>query len=216
MIQALISLDGDPNDDENDVNSSEDADLTLPTENAGDDRLEEGDSSFDISTHTVGGNNGPASGSRAGPVAENLRFSVLLSTVLQDAQTRLVFRAQSVLEAEVLHYAPKPEDLEYPEKLRIAKTAEENRGEGEKGQEKGKQREQGQRQGMERKAEAEADSEAMMGVVEEDGMAVFKLPHESVMQDWYPTLKRTLWVLSRLHSYVNVSLHLRQNYGESN
>ncbi|PLW39112.1 hypothetical protein PCANC_12595 [Puccinia coronata f. sp. avenae] len=30
-----------------------------------------------------------------------------------------------------------------------------------------------------------------------------RLPTESVQETWYPTLRKTLWVLSRLHTYVN-------------
>jgi hypothetical protein len=37
--------------------------------------------------------------------------------VLQDAQTRLVFRAQALIQADVQYYAPKEGDLEYPKKL---------------------------------------------------------------------------------------------------
>lgn len=46
-----------------------------------------------------------------------LHTEVLLRMVLQDAQTRLVFRAQAVLQADVMYYAPKDGDLDYPEKL---------------------------------------------------------------------------------------------------
>jgi hypothetical protein len=37
--------------------------------------------------------------------------------VLQDAQTRLVFRAQALLQADVQYYAAKDGDLDYPAKL---------------------------------------------------------------------------------------------------
>lgn len=37
--------------------------------------------------------------------------------VLQDAQTRLVFRAQAILQADVQYYAAKEGDLDYPAKL---------------------------------------------------------------------------------------------------
>ncbi|WAQ93024.1 hypothetical protein PtA15_18A80 [Puccinia triticina] len=30
-----------------------------------------------------------------------------------------------------------------------------------------------------------------------------RLPSEGVQENWYPTLRKTLWVLSRLHTYVN-------------
>lgn len=46
-----------------------------------------------------------------------LHTEVLLKMVLQDAQTRLVFRAQALIQADVQYYAPKEGDLEYPEKL---------------------------------------------------------------------------------------------------
>lgn len=46
-----------------------------------------------------------------------LHISRLLQMVLQDAQTRLFFKAQSIIQAEIRYYAPRPEDLAYPEKL---------------------------------------------------------------------------------------------------
>lgn len=46
-----------------------------------------------------------------------LHISHLLQMVLQDAQTRLFFKAQSVIQAEIRYYVPKQEDLAYPEIL---------------------------------------------------------------------------------------------------
>ena len=46
-----------------------------------------------------------------------LQISHLLQMVLQDAQTRLFFKAQSVIQSEIRYYIPKPEDLAYPDKL---------------------------------------------------------------------------------------------------
>lgn len=46
-----------------------------------------------------------------------LHTEVLLKMVLQDAQTRLVFRAQAILQADVQYYAAKEGDLDYPAKL---------------------------------------------------------------------------------------------------
>ena len=37
--------------------------------------------------------------------------------VLQDAQTRLFFKAQSVIQSDIRYYQPKPDDLAYPDKL---------------------------------------------------------------------------------------------------
>jgi len=49
--------------------------------------------------------------------AGGLRISQLLEMVLQDAQTRLFFKAQAVVQSDIRYYVPKPEDLAYPEKL---------------------------------------------------------------------------------------------------
>lgn len=46
-----------------------------------------------------------------------LHISHLLQMVLQDAQTRLFFKAQSLIQAEIRYYVPKPEDLAYPDIL---------------------------------------------------------------------------------------------------
>jgi conserved oligomeric Golgi complex subunit 3 len=46
-----------------------------------------------------------------------LHTSALLQMVLQDAQTRLFFKAQAVVQAEIRHFVPTAADLAYPEKL---------------------------------------------------------------------------------------------------
>lgn len=46
-----------------------------------------------------------------------LHISHMLQSVLQDAQTRLLFKAQNVIQAEIRYYVPKPEDLDYGQKL---------------------------------------------------------------------------------------------------
>jgi hypothetical protein len=48
---------------------------------------------------------------------DRLHISQLLHMVLQDAQTRLFFKAQSVIQSDIRYYTPKPEDLAYPDKL---------------------------------------------------------------------------------------------------
>lgn len=183
VLQALMSLDGDPEDDDNEVQpdagveaTSFSVDRTLTQ--AGD------ESSFDISIPKTA-NNGLAETPL--PASHRMRFATLLSPVHQDAQTRLVFRAQYVIEAEVLHYAPKPADLEYPEKLESMRS---------KGG-KGKERE---------KTLSEWLRDSTAGLTDEEGpQSGFRLPPEELMESWYPTLRKTIWVLSKLHSYVNVS-----------
>lgn len=50
-------------------------------------------------------------------VGKRLHISHLLKMVLQDAQTRLFFKAQAVIQSEIRHYVPKPEDLKWPDIL---------------------------------------------------------------------------------------------------
>jgi hypothetical protein len=48
---------------------------------------------------------------------EKLQISVLLQMILQDAQTRLVFKAQAILQSDIRLYLPTDDDLRYPDKL---------------------------------------------------------------------------------------------------
>lgn len=116
-----------------------------------------------------------------------LRFSVLLRTIQQDAQTRLVFRAQAVIQSDVLHFAPSAEDLKYPEKVEAL---------GEKGLMLWTE--------DERLRDLEAEKERDGGKEGGKQGGGFRVPREEVQGSWYPTLKRTVWVLSRLNTYVNV------------
>ncbi|GAA5821818.1 hypothetical protein JCM3770_002903 [Rhodotorula araucariae] len=104
--------------------------------------------------------------------AGGLRFAALLQTILQDAQTRLVFRAQAVVQSEVLHFVPSQADLDYPALLEKAP----------------------------RRVTLWDEAQAPAG---EEGAKRFRLPSEECQATWYPTLKRTVWVLSRLNAYVN-------------
>ncbi|KAG8770420.1 Golgi transport complex subunit 3 [Ceratobasidium sp. 428] len=52
------------------------------------------------------------------PGLAKLHISHLLQMVLQDAQTRLFFKAQAIVQAEIRNYAAQPKDLDYPSKLK--------------------------------------------------------------------------------------------------
>jgi hypothetical protein len=193
VMQALISLDGDGDDEEED--ESPEGSMVARGGQKGDFTTTE--SSFDLTvddgTARRPDHDGQDEVEDAPTSGGRLRFSELLSTVLQDTQTRLVFRAQYIIEAEVLKYAPKPEDLDYPARLERSKL------EADKG--KGKARPTQSLSQWQR----EHGGHNAMGIVEEDGVVEFKLPPEELMENWYPTLRKTLWILSKLHSYVNVS-----------
>ncbi|KAH8806892.1 Sec34-like family-domain-containing protein [Flagelloscypha sp. PMI_526] len=92
VLQALMVLDREHGDEEEDEESP-----ASPTE------LNLNLSSPTIPKHKRG--------------LKHLHLSRLLQMVLQDAQTRLFFKAQSVIQSEVRYYTPKESDLEWPEKL---------------------------------------------------------------------------------------------------
>ena len=52
---------------------------------------------------------------RAHGLGKSLHISHLLQMVLQDAQTRLFFKAQAVVQSDVRYYVPKLEDLKWPD-----------------------------------------------------------------------------------------------------
>ncbi|KAG6809162.1 hypothetical protein H0H92_001356 [Tricholoma furcatifolium] len=97
-----------------------------------------------------------------------LHISHLLQMVLQDAQTRLFFKAQSVIQSDIRYYAPRSEDLAYPDIL------------------------------------VNADKPAMGSAVQEKPSVseLFRLPSIEKQDTWYPTLRKTVWVLSQLHDFV--------------
>lgn len=47
------------------------------------------------------------------------RIRPFLQLILQDAQTRLVFKAQTLMESEIRFYKPNAEDIAYPSKLQL-------------------------------------------------------------------------------------------------
>ena len=170
VLQALMALDST---DEDDAIAPPESD-----EDAARRRL------FEASLQSRGGPIGPVARRSLG----RLRFSVLLETVLQDAQTRLVFRAQAVIQAEVLQYAPTADDLDYPDKLKSAKRMS--------------------------TLFASSAASARAALVDEDGAgsssvaARVRLPDNEAMNTWFPALRRTLWVLTKLQTHVKVRVLL--------
>ncbi|KAF8134474.1 Sec34-like family-domain-containing protein [Boletus edulis] len=101
-----------------------------------------------------------------------LHISHLLQMVLQDAQTRLFFKAQSLIQAEIRYYVPKPEDLAYPDILVAV-----------------------------RKPISQFD------IREKESVSrLFQLSSLDKQETWYPTLQKTVWVLSQLHDFVKPAI----------
>ncbi|KAH0828023.1 Sec34-like family-domain-containing protein [Lanmaoa asiatica] len=101
-----------------------------------------------------------------------LHISHLLQMVLQDAQTRLFFKAQSLIQAEIRYYVPKSEDLAYPDILVAV-----------------------------RKPTSQFD------IREKESVSrLFQLSSLDKQETWYPTLQKTVWVLSQLHDFVKPAI----------
>ncbi|KAI9725041.1 MAG: hypothetical protein M1812_000317 [Candelaria pacifica] len=125
-----------------------------------------------------------------------LDFSVLVQPTMEDAQTRLVFRAQAVLRDEIENYRPKPEDLRYPPGTPgDYKTGESNipATSGRKGSIAASTPSMPQTgRNFERDGELDSNADPTWG-----------LNTESTPTTWYPTLKKAIWLLRRIYRLVN-------------
>jgi hypothetical protein len=85
-----------------------------------DDEDDDGSEPEETSGSTSGGNDDTTNQSSFGKemkAGRRLHTAQLLKMVLQDAQTRLFFKAQAVIQSEVRHYVPTPDDLKWPDIL---------------------------------------------------------------------------------------------------
>ena len=129
---------------------------------------------------------------------KQLDFSALIHPALEDAQTRLVFKTQAILRDEIEHYRPKPEDLDYPARnRRVSLSGTKN-----------KDSRASQRKGS--IAEPLTPMPKTPMVVEEEldsptgGDRHWCFDTEAVFEGWYPTLRKAVWLLTRIYRLVNV------------
>ncbi|KGO36938.1 Conserved oligomeric Golgi complex, subunit 3 [Penicillium expansum] len=122
----------------------------------------------------------------------HLDFSVLIQPALQDVQARLVFRALAVLRDEIERYKPRPEDTDYPMRNRqVSLTVSDTQISGKK----------------DTSADTLIDMTAKQGddagesTQESDGKWDFET--QTALKGWYPTLRKAIWLLSRIYRLVN-------------
>ncbi|KAJ5493106.1 hypothetical protein N7539_001852 [Penicillium diatomitis] len=125
--------------------------------------------------------------------ANQLDFSVLIQPALQDIQTRLVFRAQAVLRDEIERYKPRPEDIDYPMRskqvsLSVTDTQISDT------------KDMLVRTMLETKASVEGGSERAAA---QDQDEKWDFETQTALKGWYPTLRRAIWLLSRIYRLVN-------------
>ncbi|KAF2751678.1 Sec34-domain-containing protein [Sporormia fimetaria CBS 119925] len=124
-----------------------------------------------------------------------LDFTRLIHPALEDAQTRLVFLSLAIMHDDIERYKPKPEDLDYPGKLK-------------------KQASSGSKSSMpvlSGKRGSHTDTSPQMPktpmvVEEEDGDARWNFNTEAAFKDWYPTLRKAIWLLSKIYRLVHSSV----------
>ncbi|KAI4183792.1 MAG: hypothetical protein L6R41_005190 [Letrouitia leprolyta] len=122
-----------------------------------------------------------------------LDFSVLIQPALEDAQTRLVFRTQAILRDEIERYKPKPDVLDYPANNHKVSLS------GTKGQ---RPATSGQKESI---AEPTTPMPKTPVVVEESDSpnGEWNFDTQAALQGWYPTLRKAIWLLSRIYRLVN-------------
>ncbi|KAF2869167.1 Sec34-like family-domain-containing protein [Massariosphaeria phaeospora] len=132
------------------------------------------------------------------PVEGNkLDFTALIHPALQDAQTRLVFLSLAVLRDDIERYKPKPEDLDYPAKNRKQATSGA----------KSNQPALSGKKGPKTDVPPTPQVPKMPIVVEEDDPdARWNFNTEAAFKDWYPTLRKAIWLLSKIYRLVHSSV----------
>lgn len=134
----------------------------------------------------------------AEPVEANqVDFSLLIHPALEDAQTRLVFRAQAILRDDIERYKPKKEELDYPARNRQVSLS------GTKSQRPTVL--SGRKNSV---AEPTTPMPKTPMVVEEGDSpnGRWGFDTEAAFEGWYPTLRKAIWLLSRIYRLVNVIL----------
>ncbi|KXN91833.1 Conserved oligomeric Golgi complex subunit 3 [Leucoagaricus sp. SymC.cos] len=110
-----------------------------------------------------------------------LHISRLLQMVLQDAQTRLFFKAQAMIQSEVRYYVPMPEDLRWPELLIEVYKSQAGT-----------------------KTQLNLNEKASVSQI-----ALGGFPSGSLLRDresWYPTVRKMVWVLEQLRDFVQLAI----------
>ena len=125
-----------------------------------------------------------------------LDFSILIQPALEDAQTRLVFLAQGIIRDDIERYKPKADVLDYPACNRTASLPS-TKSQGPVTS--------GRRQGA--TAESTIPMPKDPQIVEEGDSpsSRWDFNTEAAFEGWYPTLRKAIWLLSRIYKLVNVS-----------
>lgn len=130
--------------------------------------------------------------------ANKLDFTIIVHPALEDAQNRLVFLSLAILRDDIERYKPKPEDLDYPAKNKklVASGAKSNQ-----------PALSGKKQPKSELPPTPLPKTPTI-VEEDDPDAGWNFNTEAAFKDWYPTLRKAIWLLSKIYRLVHVRRHL--------
>ena len=129
------------------------------------------------------------------PVESNvLDFSILIQPALEDAQTRLVFLAQGIVREDIEKYKPRPDVLDYPARNRMVSLSGT------------KSRVPVTSRRKDSAIESMTPIPKTPTIVEEGDSPSGRwgVDTQAAFEGWYPTLKKAIWLLSRIYRLVNV------------
>ena len=134
--------------------------------------------------------------------ANQLDFSTLIRQALEDAQTRLVFRAQAILRDEIENFRPKPADLDYPARNRhVSLSGSKSNGPATSG-----------RKGSIAEPSTPVPKDPMIIDEGDSPSGRWGFDTEAALEGWYPTLRKAIWLLSRIYRLVNVCFGIQLKY----
>ncbi|KAJ3920985.1 Sec34-like family-domain-containing protein [Lentinula edodes] len=168
VLQALMILDVRVDDDGESENDSADVEEKLGL-----------DLNLDPTLRTPDPNS-----SALGHLKPRLHIAQLLQMILQDAQTRLFFKAQAIVQSDIRHYVAKDDDLAYPARLLNAVGLSDSLL-------------------RDRANEKESFSQMWSTQLGSDKDHGASLDNQ---QTWFPTLRKTILVLEQLHEFVNPAI----------
>ncbi|MCJ1471705.1 Golgi transport complex subunit 3 [Lambiella insularis] len=123
-----------------------------------------------------------------------LDFYALIQPALEDAQTRLVFRTQAILRDEIKNYKPKPEDLDHTsdnkqvilQGININAPVTSGR--------------------KESVNDLSARKDPNTVEASDFPSLLYGFEVETMFRGWFPTLRKAIWLLSRIYRLVNSAI----------
>ena len=130
-----------------------------------------------------------------------LDFGLLVQPILEDTQTRIVFRTQAILRDEIENFKPLPEDLNYPSRTGLSRLS---------GSKSTQVPTSGRRQSYAEPLtplpnEPEVVDEDIDSVDESEAVWTIR-DRTAAMHNCYPTLSKAIKLLSRIYRLVNSSV----------